>query len=219
LETQRVLSVLDGASRAPATRSLTSPASPLGWRSPTLSRAGEPLTLRVLLDGSALEVFTSTGETLTSRMYRGHPPACPCPGCGHGRGTDPTINCDGVAPAAPPAGQGQEEDRTGVALFASGAAVEVESLDVWEMGSCRAAAPALPAAAHAEAALAAVVARAADAEAAAAEVEGALPPGAKPIEAGGDCVGATAPHAAPEEATDEAQVAGSFLEVLHINSA
>jgi hypothetical protein len=37
--------------------------------------AGASLSLRVLLDGSALEVFTSTGETLTTRVYRGHPPS------------------------------------------------------------------------------------------------------------------------------------------------
>jgi sucrose-6-phosphate hydrolase SacC (GH32 family) len=32
------------------------------------------LQLHIFLDGSCLEVFTSTGQTLTTRVYRGHPP-------------------------------------------------------------------------------------------------------------------------------------------------
>lgn len=98
--------------------------------------AGDPLSLRVLLDGSAVEVFTSTGESLTTRMYRGHPPQCVCAGCG-----------PAAAPAAPTSGYSAVmsssnsddacvEDEAGIALFASGAAVTVSELCVWEMGSC-----------------------------------------------------------------------------------
>eukprot|EP00879_Flechtneria_rotunda_P000981 GHRR01001115.1.p1 GENE.GHRR01001115.1~~GHRR01001115.1.p1 ORF type:complete len:1028 (+),score=415.34 GHRR01001115.1:835-3918(+) len=87
---------------------------------------GEPLSLRVLLDGSAVEVFTSTGESLTTRMYRGHPPKCACSSCSS-------------ATAAAPAAEGHNsyDDETGIALFAAGAPVMLSALDVWEMGSCR----------------------------------------------------------------------------------
>ncbi|KAF8056761.1 hypothetical protein HT031_006259 [Scenedesmus sp. PABB004] len=36
-------------------------------------RPGQPLALRLLLDGSCLEVFTGTGEVLSTRVYRGSP--------------------------------------------------------------------------------------------------------------------------------------------------
>ena len=36
---------------------------------------GEPLRLRLLLDGSLLEIFTGSGEALSTRVYRGVPPA------------------------------------------------------------------------------------------------------------------------------------------------
>jgi hypothetical protein len=42
---------------------------------PAILCAGEPLELRLLLDGSALEVFTGSGEALTTRIYRGFAPA------------------------------------------------------------------------------------------------------------------------------------------------
>ena len=33
----------------------------------------EQLGLRLFIDGSALEIFTSTGQALTTRLYRGRP--------------------------------------------------------------------------------------------------------------------------------------------------
>ena len=103
---------------------------------------GEPLSLRILLDGSAVEVFTSTGETLTTRMYRGHPPKCKCAGCCLSTHT-PTSSvpnsprCTSSAVCSTTGeGCGCIEDETGIALFAAGAAVTVSELCVWEMGSC-----------------------------------------------------------------------------------
>ncbi|KAG2484235.1 hypothetical protein HYH03_016970 [Edaphochlamys debaryana] len=52
---------------------------------------GAPLRLRLFLDASALEVFTGTGQALTTRVYRGHPPACPPPS-----GPDPGIELRAV---------------------------------------------------------------------------------------------------------------------------
>jgi hypothetical protein len=34
---------------------------------------GSPLRLRLFLDGSCLEVFTGSGQALTTRVYRGKP--------------------------------------------------------------------------------------------------------------------------------------------------
>ena len=39
-----------------------------------LGPPGAPITMRVLLDHSACEVFLSTGEVLSTRIYRGNPP-------------------------------------------------------------------------------------------------------------------------------------------------
>lgn len=97
---------------------------------------GEPLSLRILLDGSAVEVFTSTGETLTTRMYRGHPPKCACAGCSLSTSTAATAASAAAAPVGSNGGSGCLEDETGIALFAAGAEVTVSELCVWEMGSC-----------------------------------------------------------------------------------
>eukprot|EP00198_Chlamydomonas_reinhardtii_P001575 XP_001690911.1 glycoside-hydrolase-like protein [Chlamydomonas reinhardtii] len=49
---------------------------------------GQPLSLRVFLDYSCLEVFTGDGEVLTARVYRGVPPAPPpAPRGSSGRGS------------------------------------------------------------------------------------------------------------------------------------
>ncbi|GLC44140.1 Putative beta-Fructufuranosidase [Pleodorina starrii] len=40
---------------------------------------GSPLRLRLFLDASCLEVFTGSGQVLTTRVYRGHPPLHPHP--------------------------------------------------------------------------------------------------------------------------------------------
>ncbi|KAI8463181.1 MAG: glycosyl hydrolase [Monoraphidium minutum] len=97
---------------------------------------GGPLGLRVLVDHSLVEVFTSTGEALATRVYRG----------GGGGG--------GAAAAAAAAG-GEVE----LLLFGGAAAARV---DAWEVDSIWAAAAAAPAAAPRCAALeaAAAVARA-----------------------------------------------------------
>lgn len=34
----------------------------------------EALRLHIFIDASTLEIFTGTGHTLTTRVYRGHPP-------------------------------------------------------------------------------------------------------------------------------------------------
>lgn len=98
--------------------------------------AGEPLTLRLLLDGSALEIFTGSGEALTTRVYRGHPP----------EPADDThaAAAAATAAAAAPAGAGQEaagaacgcEAPSGICLFASGAGCFVSNLEAYEMASC-----------------------------------------------------------------------------------
>ncbi|KAK9916361.1 hypothetical protein WJX75_001798 [Coccomyxa subellipsoidea] len=41
---------------------------------PVNLRPGEPLTMRVLVDHSCVEVYLSSGEVLSTRVYRGHPP-------------------------------------------------------------------------------------------------------------------------------------------------
>lgn len=92
---------------------------------------GDPLTLRLLLDGSALEIFTGGGEALTTRVYQGHPPEPPThsaasagvTGTGDGGAYDPEADCGG-APLS------------GVCLFASGAPCVVSHVEAYEMGSC-----------------------------------------------------------------------------------
>jgi hypothetical protein len=102
--------------------------------------AGTALTLKVLVDGSVLEVFTSTGETLTTRIYRGHPPKCLCTTC-HSSGSTSTSSSNqqqqDFASVDPNAAEAAEvEDETGIALFAANAPVTVSKIDVWEMGAC-----------------------------------------------------------------------------------
>eukprot|EP00878_Enallax_costatus_P001235 GHUV01001378.1.p1 GENE.GHUV01001378.1~~GHUV01001378.1.p1 ORF type:complete len:664 (+),score=239.16 GHUV01001378.1:126-1994(+) len=91
-------------------------------------KPGTPLSLRVLVDGSTLEVFTSTGETLTTRTYRGHPPSCDsaCKACSSTAGKQQQHSGPRL----------QEQDETGIAVFTANAAVSVTTIDVWEMGSC-----------------------------------------------------------------------------------
>ncbi len=40
---------------------------------------GQPLKLRIFIDGSAVEIFTNTGQALATRLYRGRP-NLPAPG-------------------------------------------------------------------------------------------------------------------------------------------
>ena len=122
---------------------------------------GAPLTLRMLLDGSALEVFTSSGECLTTRVYRGHPPGCACSLCSCTSGTAHTEQRAGGGAGSQPAGeallaiaegghaqqgkagvqdqlvlQAGVQDEADITLFATGAPVLVTTVEAWEMGSC-----------------------------------------------------------------------------------
>ncbi|KFM23987.1 Beta-fructofuranosidase, insoluble isoenzyme CWINV6 [Auxenochlorella protothecoides] len=58
---------------------------------PLAMRSNDALHLRILLDHSCLEVFTGTGEVLSTRVYRGTPPP------GTGPGID--LICFGAGPA------------------------------------------------------------------------------------------------------------------------
>jgi hypothetical protein len=117
----------------------------------------------MLLDGSALEVFTSSGECLTTRVYRGHPPGCACSLCSCTSGTAHTEQRAGGGAGSQPAGEAlltiaegvhaqqgkagvQDEasvqgkagvqDEADITLFATGAPVLVTTVEAWEMGSC-----------------------------------------------------------------------------------
>jgi hypothetical protein len=102
---------------------------------------GTALTLRVLVDGSVLEVFTSTGETLTTRVYRGHPPKCLCSTCSSSSSSQDAPGSSqqqqDFADVDPTAAEAADaDDETGIALFAANAAVRVSKIEVWEMGTC-----------------------------------------------------------------------------------
>jgi hypothetical protein len=102
----------------------------------SLALVGAPLSLRVLLDGSALEVFTSTGETLTTRIYRGHPPT-PTAAVATAAANVCVPTTPNYDAACVDKQLNQEgEDETGISLFAAGAAAAVSRVDVWEMGCC-----------------------------------------------------------------------------------
>ena len=72
---------------------------------------GAPLRLRLFLDGSCLEVITGTGQALTTRVYRGHPPSAE-EGTGGGGGPD-----------------------AGLELLAVGGGCCVDDLHAYEVGS------------------------------------------------------------------------------------
>lgn len=97
------------------------PKRPCLVRTPSPPPPGEPLTLRLLLDGSALEVFTGSGEALTTRVYRGHPPEAAFTG-------------DGAAGEEEEGGGGAP--RAGVCLFASGAPCVASRVEAYEMAPC-----------------------------------------------------------------------------------
>lgn len=72
-ETQVLEVVFDALDPATMSFSLTAPtARHIGGQIDV--KPGQPLQLRLLLDFSCLEVFTGTGEVLSTRVYRGHPP-------------------------------------------------------------------------------------------------------------------------------------------------
>lgn len=178
-------------------------------RPPPPAPAGEPVSLRILLDGSACEVFTSSGESLTTRIYRGFPPLYGGSGgdAGHDGGS-----CSGdgggceqvpeLAAAASAAAAGGE-DETGIALYAAGAPVVLKAVDVWEMGACWE-----PSSSDAAAAAAAQPAAAAPATAA----------GAKPAPPRTPAAAGEQAHAHVHMAAGgQAHVADRFLDCLHIH--
>ena len=72
-ETQVLEVVFEALDPSTMAFSLTAPtARTIGGR--ITQQPGQPLQLRVLLDYSVLEVFTGTGEVLSTRVYRGTPP-------------------------------------------------------------------------------------------------------------------------------------------------
>jgi hypothetical protein len=73
-ETQVLEVVFEALDPSTMAFSLTAPtARTIGGR--ISQQPGQPLQLRVLLDYSVLEVFTGTGEVLSTRVYRGTPPS------------------------------------------------------------------------------------------------------------------------------------------------
>ncbi len=109
---------------------------------------GEPLQLRVFLDYSVLEVFTAQGEVLTTRVYRGTPPAGPGGGTWHGGhgGQQQGAGTGGGVPGSPggsvrsggvggsswSVGGGGAE--AGVELVSFGGSTEFVSVEAHEMG-------------------------------------------------------------------------------------
>jgi hypothetical protein len=122
-------------------------------------KGGEPLRLRVLVDGSVVEVFTGGGEVLSTRIYRGEPPllmaekekgvvaAPPTPtGSEQGGGVLPP-RPPSSAPSASSAASAASASSSvllppskapcpcacGVEVLASGAPVRVRRLEAWEV--------------------------------------------------------------------------------------
>ncbi|KAL4419945.1 hypothetical protein ABPG75_007043 [Micractinium tetrahymenae] len=87
--------------------------------------------LRVLVDGSALEVFTGSGEVLSTRVYRGSPPTSA------GTAKAEAAAVEGPAAAAEPvAAAAAEASGCAIAVVALGGAALLESAAAWEMCSC-----------------------------------------------------------------------------------
>ena len=107
------------------------------------------------MDGSVLEIFTNSGETLTTRVYRGYPPAASttdalaaaaaaaaAPAAALALATSSTP----AATAVPAAGLTTADDAAaaaanavfspaGIEVFAAGGGSKLIRLDAWEMGS------------------------------------------------------------------------------------
>ncbi|PNH04923.1 hypothetical protein TSOC_008958, partial [Tetrabaena socialis] len=97
---------------------------------------GAPLRLRLFLDASCLEVFTGTGQALTTRVYRGHPPdhqhqqpehAAAAEGSGGAEGPE-----GGSASACPPAPPQQPGPDPGIELLAVGGGCTLDDLHAYE---------------------------------------------------------------------------------------
>lgn len=111
--------------------------------------SGAPLELRLLLDGSALEIFTGSGETLTSRVYRGAPAptraraavsaaAAAAVAAAGGVLTQPATEAAvaAAAAAADDSVAGEDGADADIDVFAAGEGpVLLSRLDVWEMCS------------------------------------------------------------------------------------
>ncbi|PRW33560.1 Arabinanase levansucrase invertase [Chlorella sorokiniana] len=98
----------EAAAAATQTRRLGGPLA-----APAVDEKGR-VRLRVILDGSAVEVFTGSGEVLSTRVYRGGAPATDAAGA-------PDAGCVGGG---------------GVSVVALGGTVVLESGAAWEMESC-----------------------------------------------------------------------------------
>jgi hypothetical protein len=117
-------------------------------------RPGAPLELRLLLDGSVLEVFTGTGQVLATRVYRGSP----------------------WAAAGAAGGGAANASGTGIEFFSLDGDATLARVEAYEMASIWGAQEAAQRAA-AEAALAAADAATAPAAAAAAAAAAGMPAG------------------------------------------
>ncbi len=80
---------------------------------------GAPLRLRLVLDASCLEVFTGSGQVLTTRVYRGHPPPHHHPPPPPSTTTNPATAPD-----------------SGIEVVAMGGSCTLDDLHAYEMDSC-----------------------------------------------------------------------------------
>ncbi|KXZ49899.1 hypothetical protein GPECTOR_19g350 [Gonium pectorale] len=92
---------------------------------------GSPLSLRVFLDYSCLEVFTAAGEVLTARVYRGAAPAAPV---AHHPIHPSTAAHMTASPSLPLYGYGGAA-AAGVELVSFGCSTAFESVAAYEVGS------------------------------------------------------------------------------------
>ncbi|PSC75140.1 Arabinanase levansucrase invertase [Micractinium conductrix] len=91
--------------------------------------------LRVLLDGSALEVYTGSGEVLSTRVYRGTPPGST--GAASLAASLEAAAVEGApAAAAEPAAAAAAASGCGIGIIALGGTALLESGAAWEMCSC-----------------------------------------------------------------------------------
>ncbi|KXZ48111.1 hypothetical protein GPECTOR_30g206 [Gonium pectorale] len=101
---------------------------------------GAPLRLRIFLDASCLEVFTGTGQVLTTRVYRGHPPDCRHDGDeaddGHpGGAASPGEQGGGGQQPGPGSGPGSGGPDPGIELFSVGGDCVLDDLHAYEVHS------------------------------------------------------------------------------------
>ncbi|GLC68481.1 Putative beta-Fructufuranosidase [Pleodorina starrii] len=90
---------------------------------------GSPLRLRLFLDASCLEVFTGSGQVLTTRVYRGHPPLHPQP---HPHAATATAVDSGPDSGGPD---------PGIEILAVGGSCRLDDLHAYEVHSAWSAPP------------------------------------------------------------------------------